>query len=294
MISNDNIVAIPPGFTIKEQLINRNMNQKEFAIRMGMSQKHISRLINGEVQLTIDVALRLESVLGVDAKFWCNLESIYREKIARIEEEKNMIADLELIELFPYDYISEHNWVIETQNKVDRVNYLRKYFEVYQLSILKNNMLLNNRIHFNKYKEDKDMYELLTWIQKVKLEGRNLETKKINIKAMMKNLPHINRLFDLSIEDACKELQKEFINYGIAVVYMPRMDKILQPNISFYDGKKIVMGVVQNKDKVDFRYRFLKEIAYISLGCLDKDVISKEDEDRVEELIKNILESSVR
>ena len=69
MISNDNIVAIPPGFTIKEQLINRNMNQKEFAIRMGMSQKHISRLINGEVQLTIDVALRLESVLGVDAKF---------------------------------------------------------------------------------------------------------------------------------------------------------------------------------------------------------------------------------
>lgn len=51
-------VATPPGATIKEQLLNRGMNQKEFAARMGMSEKHISKLINGEVQLTIDMARR--------------------------------------------------------------------------------------------------------------------------------------------------------------------------------------------------------------------------------------------
>lgn len=42
-------IATPPGATIREQLEDRGMTQKEFALRMDMSEKHISRLINGEV-----------------------------------------------------------------------------------------------------------------------------------------------------------------------------------------------------------------------------------------------------
>ena len=79
MIQSKSILAVPPGTTIHEQLENRGMSQREFAQRMGMSEKHISRLINGKVELTPEVALRLESVLGIPAKFWNNLESIYRE-----------------------------------------------------------------------------------------------------------------------------------------------------------------------------------------------------------------------
>ena len=83
MVRSRSIIATPPGATIKEQLVDRGMNQKEFSERMGMSEKHISRLINGEVQLTPDMAVRLEMVLGVPAQFWTKLESIYRDKIAR-------------------------------------------------------------------------------------------------------------------------------------------------------------------------------------------------------------------
>ena len=75
MIRSQSYIAVPPGATIKEQLEDREMSQKEFAARMDMSEKHISRLINGDVQLTQETALRLEMVLGVPAKFWNNLES---------------------------------------------------------------------------------------------------------------------------------------------------------------------------------------------------------------------------
>ena len=78
-------IAIPPGMTIKEILSDRGMSQKEFAIRMDLSAKHISRLINGEVQLTQDVALRLESVLGMTASFWNKLESNYRETLTKLK-----------------------------------------------------------------------------------------------------------------------------------------------------------------------------------------------------------------
>lgn len=87
MIKSQNNIAIPPGATIKEQLDDRRMSRKEFAARMEMSEKYISKLLNGEVQLTPETAVRLESVLGVPAKFWNNLEAIYREKIIRMEAE---------------------------------------------------------------------------------------------------------------------------------------------------------------------------------------------------------------
>ena len=93
MARSRSYIATPPGATIKEQLEDRGMSQKEFASRMGMSEKHISHLINGDVQLTSDVAYRLEMVLGLPAKFWNNLEAIYREKLAKVEAENALDAD---------------------------------------------------------------------------------------------------------------------------------------------------------------------------------------------------------
>ncbi len=89
-------IATPPGETIKEQLQNREMSQKEFAARMGMSEKHISKLVNGEVLLTYETALRLETVLRVPAQFWSNLEAIYREKLIKAKEENAMDADIKI------------------------------------------------------------------------------------------------------------------------------------------------------------------------------------------------------
>ena len=88
MVRSSSYIATPPGATIKEQLVDRGMTQKEFAARMDMSEKHISKLINGEVQLTSETSVRLEMVLGVPAKFWNNLEAIYRKKIIKAEAEK--------------------------------------------------------------------------------------------------------------------------------------------------------------------------------------------------------------
>lgn len=101
MVRSQSFIATPPGVTIKEQLNERGMSQKEFAARMNMSEKHISKLINGEVQLTQETAVRLEMVLGVPAKFWNNLEEIYREKIIKAEAENSMDADTEIAKQLP-------------------------------------------------------------------------------------------------------------------------------------------------------------------------------------------------
>ena len=87
MIKSKTYIAIPPGATIKEQISDRKMTQKELAARRDMSENHISHFIKGDSQLTPDVALKLEMVLGLPARFWNNLESEYRETLLKIDEE---------------------------------------------------------------------------------------------------------------------------------------------------------------------------------------------------------------
>ena len=102
MVRSRSYLATPPGATMKEQLNDRGMSQSEFAARMDMSEKHISKLINGEVQLTPEMAVRLETVLGIPAKFWNNLEAIYRVKFIKAESENAMDEDVELSRYLPY------------------------------------------------------------------------------------------------------------------------------------------------------------------------------------------------
>ena len=141
MVKSRSFIATPPGATIKEQLLDRGLSQKEFAVRMGMSEKHISKLINGEVQLTPDVAVRLEMVLGVPANFWNKLESTYREKLVKANAENDMDADKELAKKIPYREMSKNGWVPETRDTTEKVIYLRKYFEVVNLGIIENMQL---------------------------------------------------------------------------------------------------------------------------------------------------------
>ena len=136
MKRSQNIIAIPPGETNKEQLVERGMKQKEFAVRMGMSEKHTSKLINGEVQLTIEMARKLEMVLGVPTQFWCNLESLYREELIKVKEENAMEEDVEIVQNMPYKEMANRGWVLDVPKKTEQVVHLRKYFELAQLKYL--------------------------------------------------------------------------------------------------------------------------------------------------------------
>ena len=40
MVKSRSFIATPPGATIKEQLLDRGLTQKEFALRMDMTETH--------------------------------------------------------------------------------------------------------------------------------------------------------------------------------------------------------------------------------------------------------------
>lgn len=266
MVRSRSFIATPPGATIKEQLVDRGMNQKEFAARMDMSEKHISKLINGEVQLTPEVAVRLEMVLGVPAKFWNNLEAVYREKLIKVDMENAMDEDEALAKQLPYNEMAKFGWVPETRDSKEKVIYLRKYFEVVELSLLENNQI--TRIACRRLAiTEKSEFALLAWAQEAKIVARNIETQPINIKGLISIIPEIRRMTVLKPKEFCQKMKEMLVECGIALVFLPHLKGSFLQGASFMDGNKIVVGLTtRGKDADKFWFSLFHELAHIVLG----------------------------
>ena len=279
MVRSRSYIATPPGATIKEQLNDRGMSQKEFAARMDMSEKHISKLINGEVQLTPEVAVRLEVVLGVPAKFWNNLEAVYREKLIKVEAENAMEADEALAKQLPYNEMANYGWVPKTRESKEKVINLRKYFEVVELSLLENNQITRIACRRLAVTEKSD-FALLAWAQKAKLTARNIKTAPINIKGLISVIPQIRQMTVLKPEEFCPRIKSLLAECGIALVFLPHLKGSFLQGASFIDGNKIVVGLTaRGKDADKFWFSLFHELAHIILGHVGQNDGTTEDDE---------------
>ena len=283
-------IATPPGATIKEQLEMRGMSQKEFAYRMEMSEKHISHLINGDVQLTQETAYRLEMVLGLPARFWNNLEAIYREKLIKVAEENALEEDADIVKKLPYHEMAVNGWVPMTRNIAEKVTNSRKYFEVYRLSLLKETKLpgIACRRLGNTEKSD---YALLAWAQRAKLEARSIKVAPINLKKLTSALVTIRKMTLDTPEIFCTKLKKVLAECGIALVFLPHISGSFLHGATFYDMDKIVTGLtVRGKDADKFWFSLFHELGHILLGHINKtEGLTEEDEKAADVFARNQL-----
>lgn len=272
-------IATPPGATIREQLNDRGMSQKEFAARMDMSEKHISKLVNGEVQLTPETAVRLEMVLGVPARFWNNLEAIYREKIIKAETENAMDTDIELAKRFPYSEMARLGWVPTARDTKEKVVFLRKYFEVVELSLLGNVQITRIACRRLAITERSDL-ALMAWAQEAKIRARDIQTAPVNIKGLISAVPELRKMTVLEPEEFCPRIEKCLADRGIALVFLPHLKGSFLQGASFMDGNKIVVGLTaRGRDADKFWFSLFHELGHIVLGHVGRpDGTSEEDE----------------
>ena len=266
------------------------MSQKELASRMGMSEKHICKLVNGEVQLTVDVAKRLEMVLGPSVQFWCKLEAFYREAIVQANEENAMEADIAMAKKLPYTEMMKLGWVEDLTAWTERVVCLRKFFEVAQLTFLQESLL--PAIACRKLSDtEKSDLALIVWAQKAKLEARQIVTKPVRMDGLTKDIPKLRSMTITGPEVFCPELVRMLADRGIALVFLPHMKGSFLHGATFKDGKKIVIGLtVRGKDADKFWFSLFHELGHIVLGHVGKaDGTTEAEEQAADAFARDIL-----
>ena len=70
-------MAVHPGMMIKPELEERGISQKAFAQMLGTQPSHLSEVLNGKRVLTTDLAMKIESAIGLPAKILLSAQAHY-------------------------------------------------------------------------------------------------------------------------------------------------------------------------------------------------------------------------
>ena len=80
--------AFHPGEFLNDELKERGLTQKSFAIMSGMLPSQLNEFIKGKRGMSAEMALKFGQVLDIDPLYWLNLQMIYELDLAKIKQQR--------------------------------------------------------------------------------------------------------------------------------------------------------------------------------------------------------------
>jgi len=76
-------VLLHPGEVLEMEILSRGLKKSKFAMDIKMYPSHFSDILKGKRNITEEIALKIESVLGISAEFWMRLQVEYNISLLR-------------------------------------------------------------------------------------------------------------------------------------------------------------------------------------------------------------------
>ena len=215
--------TVPPGNTLAEVLDERGMSQTELAQRTDLSPKHINRIVNGHVQISTDVAIRLERATDVPARLWLSLEATYQEHLARLDESA-LVDDLPLLEELPIAAMVKLGILTKRLGKHDRLREVLMYLGVANRNAwLKT--LESQRASFRMSKAHRcDPAAVAVWLRMGEIEAAEIDCAPWNplrFKEVLREVRGLTRVSDPVVWQP--KLVELCASAGIAFVAIPEV-----------------------------------------------------------------------
>ena len=84
------ITAIHPGEHLAQELEALRMSAADLARQLKVPTNRITAILNGQLAVTGDTALRLGHFFGTSPEFWMNLQSLYELRLAEQKAGKSI------------------------------------------------------------------------------------------------------------------------------------------------------------------------------------------------------------
>jgi addiction module HigA family antidote len=76
-------VLLHPGEVLEMEILARGLTKSRFAMDIKMYPSHMSDILKGKRNITEEIALKIESRLGISAEFWMRLQVEYNISLLR-------------------------------------------------------------------------------------------------------------------------------------------------------------------------------------------------------------------
>lgn len=290
-----------PGELLLSEITRRNMKQKELALRTGMTEKHISTVINGTKTISVSFARKLDIALGDESGAWAKHQAEYDNYMARLEEENGITA--EETNIFKgmkdiVDYFLEVGIMHNHCGNSEKIIQLRKILCVHSLTVIP-------QINYNaayraqvRTSTNIDPYILFAWQRMCELQtDQAVISADFDSEKLAERIPDIKKqMFENDAKVMITNLKTIFAECGVAfdVVYHFRGAPV-QGFIKQTDSGKVILCVtIRGKGADKFWFSLFHEIGHLLNGDLnarfvDFDTVKTEMEDKADSFARDTL-----
>ena len=267
IVEYKDLIAFHPGQYVEELIEDYNVTQKEFADRLGVSAKTVSKLVNAEESISKETAHKLAKLSGVSMQTWLNLQNAYDVKVAEIVEQKELEegSEKEICEMIDFKYFKAKGYVPDKRYTLkEKIVELRKILGVASLEKFSS---FNNQVSYRNTREftTKSIVNSNIMLELASKKARNKTTTKLNRRKLEKSLPTLRELTRQDSKDFAQELTDILLECGVVLVGLPALANanLNGATKKFGNGSVLLLLTDRNKASDIFWFSLFHEIGHI-------------------------------
>lgn len=257
---------IGPGEFIKEELEYRNWNQQDLAQILDLSERTISKLINSQQSISIEIAKLLSKTFGQSPQYWLNLDNNYRLGLQENpEKEEKVRTKATIYQYMPVRELCKKNWMqTKCTRYPDLLEAVKEYWKISELdfSFIEKELLPNFRRSqaFSQFNQ----YYALTWFRMAQRCTKLYEVEKFDrnrLKALAENLSYFT-----TEEDGISQFLNHLNEVGVKFFVLSHLQKTYVDGAAFFDNQSPVIVYTQRYNRIDnFWFTVAHELSHVLL-----------------------------
>lgn len=284
-LAYNNTIAFHPGYYVKEMMEEMNINQKELAQRLDTTTKTVSELVNGNINLSEEMVLKLSSMFGTSIELWLNLDNTYKQKKLEKEKLEKQEREYDFLKCIDCNFLKGLGLLSEGQKKSEIVNKLHELLNISTFDILNRDNFL---VQYKAYGAEWDVKQLINaniWVQIVIGIGEERKTAKYDEKKLKETLHELRKMTVRLPNEAAKDLEHLLADCGIAFVVTPKMKHCnVTGAVKWLDKDKAVLAMNDRMKSTDvFWFSLFHELQHVMQKRIKLLIVNTEKD----ELIKD-------
>ncbi|MDB5229674.1 MAG: antitoxin transcriptional regulator of toxin/antitoxin module [Chitinophagaceae bacterium] len=267
-LKDDRELLSKPGDTILETLEHLRMTQVELAERMGKKPSKIHDIITGKEPITVNTALQLEKVLGIDSAFWLTREIKYRETLSRIEQEEALEECKDWLKMQPIKELKSHGFIKSERPNAAMVEECLQFYGVASTMQWENIYVLQYAsTSFRRSPVHQTaLGSMAAWLRIGEIIMQKLSLPLYNKDGFKDVLGKLKKIVRQHPEDYAEQLQQSCISVGVALVYTISLPKApISGATRWMGGNPLIQLTDRYKTNDQFWFTFYHEAAHVLL-----------------------------
>ncbi|MDC0257933.1 ImmA/IrrE family metallo-endopeptidase, partial [Crocinitomicaceae bacterium] len=266
---------------------------------IGMEKSQLNEIIKGKRDFNTELAILLETALGLEAMYWLNLQSQYNIDLARIDQSKSerLVAMTTIEECSSFIAIK----YLRKQKVIsgDPVSDIPVLSNIYGIENLGQIQHVFEAAQFARFRKSEklavDKVNLVGWVKYSEYVAKSITVKPFlesawdSLKEELRTLFHRNE----NVHDTAQEILSE---YGIKLLYQQKAEKAPIDGIAFWSGDNPSIAMTLRHKRLDnFAFTLFHELGHIFLhlkGDKTKEIIDLARNDEEFKTSKEELEAN--